>query len=126
DDLRNKDIAKYNALREDYYELIRQAEDRLRQQRGLKVPEEAIVRLEKCLEKIVRAFNQEKVIFLANNSIKQYLRIVGQYYRYCVREEANWKDSQFIGHERTTKQIITAFLSWIHTVDEPFGIPTFN
>ena len=75
--------------------------------------------------KVIQVFERERVIFLANNSIKDYLRIHSSFLEHLV---GLISDSSFIeGVENiSTTFITTEFLSWIYNVDEPFGVETFN
>lgn len=81
--------------------------------------------IKKISSLICECFENEKIIFLANNSIRNYLRIHAEFLSHLLSLHHHRKqisDTEII----SLSNITTEFLSWIHSVNEYFGIETFN
>jgi len=79
--------------------------------------------IERISYSIMELFHNEKVIFLSNNSVKEFIRIHSAYLLYLFKKK-NFDSSDYLNQSDSAR--ITEFLSWIHTVDAPFGLETLN
>jgi hypothetical protein len=72
-----------------------------------------------------KCFDSEKVIYLSNNSIRDYLRIHAGFLR-TVFSEKESRYTKLIAEETQDWKVTTEFLSWLHKINEPFRLDTFN
>ena len=82
--------------------------------------------LNKLSTKINECFFKEKVIYLANNSLKHYQQIHSSFLLFVLNNIQISNLGVIDVDEYKETNIITDFLSWIHTVSEPFNVNTFN
>ncbi|PYT01082.1 MAG: hypothetical protein DMF63_05315 [Acidobacteria bacterium] len=74
--------------------------------------------------RVLDCFKAEKVILLANNSIREFLRIHAKFLRFLF-EQTSPRITQIL-KSRSNWQLSTEFLSWLHVLDEPLRLNTFN
>jgi hypothetical protein len=81
---------------------------------------------ESLSEKLVQCFENEKIIFLANNSLREYLSIHSKYIAYLTNNCSINEKFKLSDNELPHWKLTTKFLSWVYTVNEPFRLDTFN
>lgn len=73
--------------------------------------------------RITQMFKDEKVIYLANNSLKHYLQMHSSFLQHSINKFGEYLDRP---ENLSDTELTTEFLSWIHKVQEPFNVNTFN
>ena len=123
--LQENNIAKFNIERESLIIARKSLEKKVEKYKKYKLKYTSYIELDKLSKNIVGIFNQEKVIFIANNSIQEYLRIHSAFFYYIIEVYSVEMKSETFG-SIPKSDLITLFYSWIYTVDESFGIEAFN
>lgn len=125
EDLKKNNIPLYNIKRESLIEAKKSLQKKLDSYRLFALKWQHFKYLKSLSTKIVTVFDQERVIFLANNSIKEYLRIHSAFLDYIISLDKYDKGLLQVEHI-TKSQIRTLFHSWIYTIDDIYGIEGFN
>ena len=76
-------------------------------------------------EKLVRCFNLEKVIYLSNNSIRDYLRIHAGFLEAIFSEKSVFY-KKLIEEDANDWRITTEFLGWLYKINEAYRLDIFN
>lgn len=76
-------------------------------------------------KRIIKVFHDENIIFLVNNSIREYLRIHSAFLDYIIKI-GRYKEGTIMLEELSSSHLTTLFYSWIYTVEKSFGIESFN
>ncbi len=118
-------ISEYNIKREQILKQRNKLLSDINEHENNVISNQEFAEVKKLSDKIIDCFTKEKIIFLANNSLRNYLKIHSEFLSYLVIHQLS-KSKTLNSEEYSTSQITTLFLSWIHTVNEYFGIETFN
>jgi hypothetical protein len=123
--LKRTNISQYNMNREQILKQKSKLQKDIDEHERMMVSNQEFSAIKLLSEKINDCFEKEKIIFLANNSLRNYLKIHSEFLAYLVAIHFEKKEN-LNPDELSNSQITTIFLSWIHSVNEYFGIETFN
>ena len=117
--------AQYNIRREQILKQKSILQESIKEHEQGKTSVQDFLLIRTLSDKINDCFANEKIIFLDNNSLRNYLKIHSEFLSYLVGYLLSKKETE-TPFEIPHWQITTLFLSWIHSVNETFGIETFN